>query len=112
MTQKQKRKERREAITLADKLTNTSRWRSLKADIKRRDNGVCRLCFNRSYIEYRSLQVHHIYKRSTHPKLAYEPSNLVTLCRQCHEEVEEMPVSKQCELLKMDMPKEEIHYLL
>lgn len=110
--QKQKRKERTEATKEADKFTNTSRWRSLKDHIKRKDKGVCRLCFNRSYVEYRSLQVHHIYKRSTHPQMAYEPSNLVTLCRNCHEEIEEMPVSKQCELLKMEIPKEEIHYLL
>ena len=110
--QKQKRKDRTEATKEADKFTNTSRWRSLKIDIKRRDRGVCRLCFNRGYVEYKCLQVHHIYKRATHPELAYEPSNLVTVCKKCHEELEEKLVSKQCELLKIDIPKEQINYLL
>lgn len=93
----------------ADKFTNTSRWRSLKSDIKLRDKGICRLCFIKGRIEYKALQVHHIHKRSEVPALAYEPDNLVTLCRTCHNEIESLPASKQFEMVKMDYiePKEE-----
>ena len=89
----------------AEKHTKTSRWQKVRKQIIIRDNGVCQLCFARGFIENRRLQVHHMVKRTTDLSLAYEPTNLVTVCPPCHEELECLSVTKQKELLKMDKPK-------
>lgn len=34
--------------------------------------------------ELHNLTVHHVKPRQTHPELAFEPSNLVVLCQECH----------------------------
>lgn len=78
--------------------TKNSIWKSLRKQILRRDNNCCVLCFKRGYITYKTLQVHHIVKRVDDESLIYEPTNLVTLCRNCHEEVEKMSVKQQKKL--------------
>lgn len=83
----------------AESLLKTGIWKSLRKDIIRRDKGCCVLCFKQGIIEYRTLQVHHIVKRTEDESLAYEPTNLVTLCRSCHEKVELLSIQKQKELL-------------
>lgn len=98
---KEKRDSRSIKTKEADKFTDSSIWKALRAEIKRRDKGVCRLCLLNGKIEYRTLQVHHIHKRSEVPLLAYEPDNLVTLCMSCHNEIEELSPRKQFELVKM-----------
>ena len=35
-------------------------------------------------------EVHHIKPVRTHPELAYEPTNLVPMCTQCHREIDAM----------------------
>lgn len=103
-----------ERVKEADKFTKTSIWQSLRKEIIRRDGGVCKLCYLRGRIEYRKLQVHHIVKRVDDPSLVYERDNLVTLCRECHEEVEKLSPSKQRALLKLNgnAKSEELHFLL
>ena len=93
----------------AEKHIKSSRWKKVRQQILLRDK-CCILCFRRGNFEYRQLQVHHIVKRTDDITLAYEPSNLVTLCRTCHEEVEKLPPSKQRELLNYK-PKEMEFYL-
>lgn len=111
---KKKRKQyTTERVKEADKYTKTATWQSLRKEIIIRDNGCCVLCFLRKKIEYRQLQVHHIVKRVDNISLAYERSNLVTLCRACHEEVEKLSPEKQRELLKIkEIEQEEITFLL
>lgn len=92
--------------------TKSSRWKSLRAEIVRRDGGRCVLCFKRGFITYRGLQVHHIVKRVDDTDLIYEPSNLITVCRDCHEEIEKLSPKKQRELLGLKEPIKEINYLL
>lgn len=109
---KKKKQYTTEKVKEADKYTKTATWQSLRKEIIIRDKGCCVLCLQRGRIEYRQLQVHHIVKRVDDITLAYERSNLVTLCRTCHEEVEKLPPSKQRELLKMKEPEREINFLL
>ena len=79
--------------------TKSARWKEVRRRILLRDK-CCILCLNRdNYINMNKLQVHHIIKRVDNEDLIYEPSNLVTLCRTCHEEVELLPPNKQKELL-------------
>lgn len=96
----------------ADKYTKTATWQSLRKEIIIRDKGCCVLCFIRGRIEYRQLQVHHIVKRVDDISLAYERSNLVTLCRCCHEEVEKLSPARQRELLGIKEVKKETAFLL
>lgn len=79
--------------------TKSSRWKEVRRRIVLRDK-CCILCLKRyNYVNMKNLQVHHIVKRVDNEDLIYEPSNLVTLCRQCHEEVELLSPEKQKELL-------------
>lgn len=79
--------------------TKSARWKAVRQRILLRDK-CCILCFNRDkYVNLHRLQVHHIIKRVDNEDLIYEPSNLVTLCRDCHEEVELLSPDKQRELL-------------
>lgn len=51
----------------------------MKRLVKQRDNYRCQRCGTG-----KSLTVHHIKPQSTHPELAKDPENMITLCRQCH----------------------------
>lgn len=111
---KSRKKNLSEKVEVADKFTKTATWKSLRREIIRRDNNCCVLCFVRGKIEYRQLQVHHIIKRVDNLELAYEPNNLVTVCRTCHEEVEKLSPAQQRELLRLGDSASDttIHYLL
>ena len=89
----------------AEKHTKTARWQKTRKDVLVRDKGVCQLCLVRGQITNKKLEVHHIKKRSevigtAEEYLIYDHSNLVTVCRKCHEELEVLSISKQKELLK------------
>ncbi len=109
---KQRKQYTTERVREADKYTKTATWQSLRKEIIIRDKGCCVLCFLRGRIEYRQLQVHHIVKRVDDLSLAYDRDNLVTLCRNCHEEVEKLSPQKQRELLNMQESEKEISFLL
>ena len=53
-------------------------WKSIKKQIKQRDNWQCQLCGKKS--KGGDIVVHHIdYDKNNH-----HPNNLITLCRSCH----------------------------
>lgn len=93
----------------AEKHIKSAMWRKVRQQILLRDK-CCVLCFKKGVFEHRQLQVHHIVKRTDDISLAYEPSNLVTLCRVCHEEVEKLTPNEQRQLLQYK-PKELEFYL-
>lgn len=53
-------------------------WHFARAVIEL-DGGKCKLCNSAE-----ELHVHHIIPRRMRPDLAYDPDNLITLCRSCH----------------------------
>lgn len=57
----------------------TKRWLALRYDALKRSDGRCELCGSSD-----SLHVDHIKPRSLFPELAYEPTNLQVLCRDCN----------------------------
>lgn len=65
-----------------------SNWPRLREKILLRDGYTCRGCGAKP--EVSSLHVHHIqpFKSFLDPDLANSPSNLVTLCRSCHNQAE------------------------
>ena len=55
-------------------------WLQLRDFILDRDNHECRICGSTE-----SLRVHHIIEKSADSSNKYNPSNLMTLCLNCHE---------------------------
>lgn len=61
----------------------TTRWKRKRAAILRRDKYLCQDC--KRYGRTREAkEVHHIKHLEDHPELAYEDSNLISLCHACH----------------------------
>lgn len=84
----------------SDSKISTRKWLKVRKQAIVRDKGICVLCFLRhNRIFSKALEVHHIVKRIDDPSLMYDLDNLVTVCRECHEELEKLPVKKQKELL-------------
>ena len=63
-----------------------SRWERKRATILRRDEYLCQECKRYGKSVAASL-VHHISPVESHPELAYENSNLISLCHKCHNEI-------------------------
>lgn len=95
----------------SDKFLKTSKWQELRRKIILRDKGCCVLCFKNRRITKQRLQVHHIVKRIEDESLIFEPTNLVTVCKECHEILEKESVAKQKELLG-EIKELETQYLL
>lgn len=79
-------------------IRSTGRWKRKANDIKVRDLGLCQMCkHNMDMLSDMRLfnainvQVHHIIKIKDNPDLAFEDSNLITLCRYHHDLVEDKP---------------------
>lgn len=92
---------------------NSSKWRKIREQAIIRDKGICVLCFvKHKRIFSKGLEVHHIVKRTEDPSLMYNLDNLVTVCRECHEELEKLPPKKQRQLLKIDTREEGLDFSL
>lgn len=96
---KDKEKDKTIKTKKADSFLKTKTWKAIREKVILRDNGCCQLCIRNNFIEYRNLQVHHIIKRADDESLVYELDNLVTLCRSCHDKIEDLPIAKQREML-------------
>lgn len=68
-----------------------STWQRKRKEILERDNFLCRLCLYNGTLKQGELHVHHIIKVSANRDLKLVSDNLVTLCPQCHELVEDDP---------------------
>ena len=79
---------------------SSRKWIKIREQAIIRDNGVCVLCLlKHNRIFSKGLEVHHIVKRIDDPSLMYSLDNLVTVCRECHEELEKLSPEKQRKLL-------------
>ena len=71
------------------KLMNSRKWRALLMATIKRTNGLCEQCLKEGRVSA-ATEVHHIRPiesvKDPHvmEQLAYDPSNLAALCRQCH----------------------------
>lgn len=72
-----------------DKVLNTRAWKDKKRpSIINRDGGICQRCLIKfGIVNSEQLEVHHIKSRKDYPELAWEDSNLITLCKQCNLEL-------------------------
>lgn len=55
-------------------------YKPFRQSILERDNYTCTACHQRGG----KLEIHHVLPYATHPELAFDPSNTVTLCVSCH----------------------------
>lgn len=66
-------------------ILNTNRWKKKRAFIKERDGHFCQRCWTlHGIVNTKRLEVHHIKNRRDYPELAFEDSNLITLCKTCN----------------------------
>ncbi len=63
----------------------------LRLHVLERDQYRCQWCRTKGVV----LDMHHIEKRSQRPDLVLEPTNVVTLCRTCHNWTDADPMGKQ-----------------
>ncbi|WP_458383768.1 HNH endonuclease [Staphylococcus caledonicus] len=68
----------------------SKKWRELREKVLLRDNYECQECKKEGIVKtidrtkHKSLDVDHIKELDSHPDLAYDMDNLVTLCVSCH----------------------------
>ena len=63
---------------------HTGAWTRLRLQALNRDRWLCQYCLARGRFTYAS-EVHHLVPVEADPTLALTLSNLVSLCRTCHE---------------------------
>jgi len=82
------------------KFYDSDEWKSLREEVKKRDNYECQKCKRNGYVtidtnEYSEsakrkkiqLVVHHIKELEDYPELALDMDNLETLCVNCHNRI-------------------------
>jgi 5-methylcytosine-specific restriction enzyme A len=67
---------------VAEGIHSSNRWTRLSRQI-RSERPLCERCHEEGRL-FPSTEVHHIRKCETHPEMAYNPSNLRALCKECH----------------------------
>lgn len=73
----------------ADRFRSSKQWQRKRMEIRSRDLNLCRYCFLVKHrITVSGLSVHHIVPLEKDFDLRMANSNLITLCRSCHEAAE------------------------
>jgi len=75
----------RDAAALkSQRFYKTVAWRHVRRLALQRDHYLCQMCLSNKRIR-RARDVHHVQPLELRPDLALELSNLMSLCRYCHE---------------------------
>ena len=95
----QKPQGRHKADSEAHQIHQKNRWKELSKEIRDRDGYCCVVCMSGNYnairhINYEGVSVHHIEPLSERPDLAYDRTNLITLCSYHHERAEAGEISR------------------
>lgn len=78
----------------ADKFRNSKAWQHKRTEIRERDLNLCRYCFLvRHKVTTAGLSVHHIVPITEDYGRRLSGRNLITLCRECHEQAEKGVIS-------------------
>ena len=78
-----------------EKFRYTSKMKKKSSDIKKAANYLCEYCLYQNKLTYTELETHHIFKLQERPDLALEDTNLICLCRNCHEKAEKSEISAE-----------------
>ena len=63
---------------------NSFEWRKKRAEIRERDNYLCRVCFSLGRMTHHGISVHHIESLSDRFDLRLRDDNLLSLCEEHH----------------------------
>lgn len=96
-----KKPQRTESNTRLKRFRSSRRWTDAAQAAKRRDCFLCRLCLTRGRITTEALQVHHITPLAEDWTRRLDPTNLVTLCAECHSKAESFTGSERAELRQL-----------
>jgi ribosomal protein S14 len=82
-------------------LRSTYRWGQTREAIRKRDMYLCQVCLREGVYNCDDIEVHHAVKINDNKDLAFEPGNLITLCREHHEMADngDIPISKIKEII-------------
>lgn len=70
------------------KFRNSKEWKNKRDEIGMRDKHLCRYCLKNNRIVYEKIDVHHIIPLKDNFEMRLDDSNLISLCRMCHEDAE------------------------
>lgn len=89
------------------KFYNSKEWRKMREKKMQENFGLCEICFKLRNKIKNATSVHHIKKLRTHFDLRLEESNLICLCSECHELVEDTcsSIEEIILLVKEEMPE-------
>ena len=79
---------RKKKQTEASRVRSSYAWTKKAKQIKARDHHLCLYCLCQGVITAEELEVHHIVPVEQDESLAFEETNLITLCQRHHEEAE------------------------
>lgn len=69
-------------------ISSTRKFQKLRKQVIKRDGAHCVRCrIKYDWMVFDKLQAHHIKSWRDYPELAYDESNLVTVCRDCNLEL-------------------------
>lgn len=85
---------KRKVVTYIDKFRWTKAWQRKRQYIRERDNNLCQICLRLRYnttqqYTFDALEVHHIEPVASAWDRRLDDSNLITLCRDHHEQAED-----------------------
>lgn len=66
-----------------DAFYGSARWKRTRQKILRRDGYMCQICKRYGKLT-EAAEVHHIEHLEDNPKRAFDPDNLISLCKACH----------------------------
>ena len=72
------------------------KWREKRNQIVERDNYLCLVCKHNGLYNYSNIEVHHITSLEEDFDKRLDEDNLITLCREHHEDAEKGKISKTC----------------
>lgn len=86
--------------TIESKFRSSNKWTQKSRSIRERDHWLCQACLHDldgqgTRYTTSALEVHHIISIEEDYSLRLDESNLITLCRQHHEEAEQGKLDKQ-----------------
>ena len=91
---------------MIQKFYNSKEWRKKRDEILTRSNGLCVICWLLGRVRS-ATSVHHSKKLREHFELRLDDNNLIAVCRECHELVEDSCSSgEEIELIIESLKKE------
>lgn len=91
----QRPQRRKQGERQAEHIRSSYAWQRKRNEIKERDHYLCLYSLGQGRIVYEDLEVHHIIPLEKRIDLAFEDSNLITLCREVHEQAERGEIGRE-----------------